>query len=70
MNDEKVKENIIKLELAKTTYDVGYNGWNNNRTNYGYHSYNIENINIIGQRSPKIRIDNFKNSLNLLRKMF
>jgi SAM-dependent methyltransferase len=60
MNDEKVKEDIIKLELVKTTYDLGYNGWNNNRTNYGYHSYNIENINIIGQRNPKIRIDNFK----------
>jgi ribosomal protein L11 methylase PrmA len=53
------KENQIKSELIKTTNTINYNGWNN-RTNYGYHSYNIGEVNILGQRNPKIRLDNFK----------
>lgn len=50
------REEQIKEELIKTVGDTQYNGWNN-RTSFGYHSYNIDEINIIGQRNPKQRIE-------------
>jgi 2-polyprenyl-3-methyl-5-hydroxy-6-metoxy-1,4-benzoquinol methylase len=50
------KEELIKKELIKTINNTQYNGWYN-RTTYGYHSYNLDGINIIGQRNPKIRIE-------------
>jgi len=56
---ENYKEDQIKSELIKTTNTSNYNGWNN-RTRYGYHSYNINEVNILGQRNPKIRLDIFK----------
>jgi SAM-dependent methyltransferase len=56
---ENYKEDQIKSELIKTTNTSNYNGWNN-RTRYGYHSYNIDEVNILGQRNPKIRLDIFK----------
>ena len=50
------KEDLIKKEIRKTQgYSVG-DGWDNNRTNYGYHSFEFDNINIIGQRRPKMRL--------------
>jgi SAM-dependent methyltransferase len=52
----KTNEDLIKEELIKTTKEKHYNGWDNSRTSYGYHSYNIDDINIVGQRTPKNRI--------------
>ena len=49
----------IKEELIKTVGKSHYNGWYN-RTTFGYHSYNIDEINIIGQRNPKIRLDDIR----------
>lgn len=50
---------LIKKELSKTVGHSNYNGWNN-RTSYGYHSYDIGDIHIIGQRNPMQRIKIFK----------
>jgi SAM-dependent methyltransferase len=49
----------IENELKKTVGKYHYNGWNN-RTNYGYHSYDIGEIHIQGQRNPKQRLDEIK----------
>jgi len=54
------KTEAIKKELRTTTGYSQYNGWNNNRTQYGYHSYNIHDININGQRNPKQRLDIYR----------
>jgi SAM-dependent methyltransferase len=48
--------NEIKEMLSKTTQKSFYNGWNN-RTTYGYHSFNISNIKLEGQRQPHIRLN-------------
>ena len=53
----------IKNGLSNTTELSHYNGWTN-RTKYGYHSFNIFNINLIGQRSPTIRLNIFKKYIN------
>ena len=45
----------IKQKLNATTGNVHNNGWNN-RTTFGYHSFNICNINIPGQRNPMKRL--------------
>jgi len=52
-------EDKIKNELIKTVGNKQYNGWNN-RTSFGYHSYNLDEISIVGQRNPKIRLDEFR----------
>lgn len=52
-------EDKIKEELSKTVGNRKYNGWNN-RTSYGYHSYNLDGINITGQRNPEMRLNEFK----------
>ena len=57
---KNVIENKIKSQLRTTLGEKLYNGWDNNRTLYGYHSYNIDDINIEGQRNPKIRLNEFK----------
>ena len=51
--------NNIKKFLMNTTSYSHYNGWNN-RTTYGYHSFNISNIKILGQRQPWIRLNKMK----------
>lgn len=56
-SDETLKE--IKSKLTNTTKQMHYNGWNN-RTTYGYHSFNIDNINLEGQRRPWMRLDKMK----------
>lgn len=61
------REGQIKKELTKTVGKSHYNGWHN-RTNYGYHSYNIDDINIIGQRNPKIRINEIKKHVDFSEK--
>lgn len=53
------KTELIKQQLSKTVGHTNYNGWNN-RTTYGYHSYNIGDISIVGQRDPAKRIEIFK----------
>jgi hypothetical protein len=47
----------ISDALIKTTKPVHYNGWSNNRASHGYHSFNLFNINFVGQRNPQQRLD-------------
>jgi len=61
------KENQIKNELISTVGDNHYNGWNN-RTSYGYHSYNIKDVDITGQRTPKIRLNSMREYLRFKNK--
>jgi 2-polyprenyl-3-methyl-5-hydroxy-6-metoxy-1,4-benzoquinol methylase len=46
----------IGAALQLTTKSSHYNGWSNSRKEYGYHSFSIFNVNIIGQRNPIQRI--------------
>jgi len=43
--------------LKATTQKVHYNGWSNGRTQFGYHSFEIYNFKVTGQRNPKARLD-------------
>ena len=52
-------EYLIRNELIATTNNKHYNGWSN-RTKYGYHSYDIEDIHIPGQRNPRKRLEIYK----------
>ena len=52
-------QDLIKEQLKKTVGEQHYNGWNN-RGVYGYHSYDIGNIHIQGQRNPKLRLDEMR----------
>ena len=63
------REELIKNELKKTTGYINYNKWENKRTDYGYHSFNIDEINIRGQRIPKDRINKFKKYINFNNKV-
>ena len=53
--DNKTIQNI-KQKLITTTENKYDNDWNN-RTTFGYHSFNIYNINIPGQRNPIKRLE-------------
>ena len=55
--------NCIKNTMMKTTTKQYSNSWSN-RTNYGYHSFNIFNINIPGQRNPTQRLNIIKKSVD------
>jgi SAM-dependent methyltransferase len=57
------RQKKIESELVSSVGYSLYNGWGN-RTKFGYHSYNIDEINIVGQRNPKKRLDQFKNHVN------
>jgi hypothetical protein len=59
------KEDCEKIAeaLVKTTGVSHYNGWSN-RTMYGYHSFSLFNINLVGQRFPKIRLDLMRKHYN------
>jgi SAM-dependent methyltransferase len=59
------REELIKQELKKTKGYSKYNNWSNSRTDYGYHSFNIDEINIIGQRNPTKRLTKIKEHINL-----
>jgi len=61
-------EDKIKNELMKTVGQRKYNGWNN-RTSFGYHSYNIDDVNIVGQRNPKMRLDSFREHIDFTDKV-
>jgi len=60
--DEEI--NQIKEVLRKTKNINYYNGWNNNRGDYGYHSYKIGNINLEGQRNPIKRLEKIKEKID------
>jgi len=60
-------ENQIKKELTNTVGKSHYNGWHN-RTTFGYHSYNFDNVNIVGQRNPKIRLSDIKKYIDFSEK--
>ena len=62
------KEYLIKNELIKTTGYQKDNNWSNNRTKYGYHSFIFEDINIIGQRNPQIRLDKMRKFIDFNKK--
>ena len=47
----------IGAALIETTKASHYNGWSNSRTKYGYHSFDICNIQFAGQRNPVKRLD-------------
>jgi SAM-dependent methyltransferase len=52
-------QEILKNALRKTVNRTHYNGWNN-RLEFGYHSFDIYNIHIQGQRNPKQRFEKIK----------
>lgn len=51
------RQELIEKEIRKTTGYSNYNGWGNRRTSNGYHSFNIDEINITGQRNPRKRFE-------------
>ena len=53
----------MKYILQGTTNNSHYNGWNN-RTSYGYHSFQMNNLDIIGQRQPYKRINYMRQYLD------
>jgi len=53
----------IKQKLIFTTNMVFNNGWHNNTT-FGYHSFNLYNININGQRNPSKRLQKIKSKVD------
>jgi SAM-dependent methyltransferase len=59
----------IQKELKKTTQTAHYNGWNNFRTSYGYHSYDIDDMFIQGQRNPKRRLEYIRQHIDLTNKV-
>jgi len=58
------RTNAIINELKKTRGYENYNGWSNKKTEFGYHSFNIDEIQIQGQRNPKQRIDAISKHIN------
>ena len=52
-------QEILKNALRKTVNRTHYNGWNN-RLEFGYHSFDIYNIHIQGQRNPVQRFEKIK----------
>lgn len=60
--------NLIKNQLSNTKNKKHYNGWDNKRGQYGYHSFNIFNINLGGQRRPINRIDILRNNIDFKNK--
>jgi hypothetical protein len=59
MNIEKYTLDKIKQKLSRTTGNNHYNNWHN-RTTYGYHSFDIGNLKLTGQRQPKLRLEYMK----------
>jgi SAM-dependent methyltransferase len=52
-------QDILRDALRKTVSGSNYNGWHN-RTEFGYHSFDLFNIHIPGQRSPVKRFEKIK----------
>lgn len=53
------RQTQIENQLRQTTSVKNYNGWKNQKTEFGYHSFYIDDIKIRGQRNPKERIEIF-----------
>lgn len=54
------RQQQIENELVKTVGNVMYNDWHASRTKYGYHSFDICNIHIRGQRDCMARLNEFR----------
>ena len=54
----------VKKAIKSTTTLAHYNGWANSRTEYGYHSFNLFNINFTGQRNPLQRLTKMREHYN------
>ena len=54
--------------LKETTTGSNVKGWNNSRAPFGYHSFSISNIQFVGQRNPKMRLEKIRAHLNLVGK--
>lgn len=52
-------QDILRDALRKTVTGSKYNGWNN-RSEFGYHSFDLFNIHIPGQRRPIKRFEKIK----------
>ncbi len=50
---------FLKLQLRLSTKETLQNGWNN-RTEFGYHSFNLGNFKVQGQRDPTLRLRTFR----------
>lgn len=61
---DKTSIDSIKNEIKKTCGRSEKTGAWYNRTEFGYHSFNIGNINVRGQRTPKSRIEIFRKVYN------
>jgi SAM-dependent methyltransferase len=61
-------ESLIKDQLKRTLGYEHYNGWENSRTSYGYHSFNLPGVNILGQRTPVHRLDEFRKHIDFTNK--
>ena len=58
-----IQDQIIEQILTTRNYTM-YNGWENARTDYGYHSFNLPGIEIKAQRTPSMRIEEFKKHIS------
>ena len=59
---------FVKQGLLETKSITHYNGWGNGRGDFGYHSFNIFNMNFKGQRTPNIRLEIIKKHIDLKNK--
>ena len=60
----KNKKELICEELVKTSNYIMKSGWSNNLLKYGYHSFDIDDISILGQRNSKCRVEEFSKYFN------
>ena len=58
-----IQNQIIEQILTTRNYTM-YNGWENARTEYGYHSFSLPGVDIQGQRTPSKRIEEFKKHIS------
>lgn len=58
----------VKMELQKTVGSCRECREWSNRTNHGYHSFNIGNIALMGQRTPKKRLEKIRHLYNFKEK--
>jgi hypothetical protein len=59
---------FIKEGLLNSKDLTHYNGWNNKRGEYGYHSFDIFNIKLQGQRVPQKRLEILRRNVDFTNK--
>jgi SAM-dependent methyltransferase len=64
---DDTKESIEKA-LKATTKHILYNGWNNHRGEFGYHSFSFAGLHLKGQRNNLMRISELKKFINFVDK--